>query len=264
MQNIGINVRPNITYGTENFLESIAKIGFNCVFTFGNDENFIKLVDKKCRELSLTYESLHAPFSNINAMWYDEENSRLMLNELLTNVNLASKYNIPIVVTHLSSGFDAPPITDAGLRNFDKLINEAAKKNITIAFENQRKLANLATMFELYDKNTNVGFCWDVGHEKCFANSMEYMPLFGDRLVFTHIHDNFGVFEEDEHLLPFDAGIDYKRTAELLRQFNYKGTLMLEIDLPHENNEKYKNLTLEQFTNRAFQAINRLRNMILG
>ncbi len=259
--NIGINVRSNIIYGTENFIDCIAAKGFNSTFTFGNDTKLIDLTSRKCQQTGLVYESLHAPFSNINDIWQDSADGEKMLSEFLFSVKLAYEYNIPIVVCHLSSGNKPIPIKDAGLKHFDILINEAEKRNITIAFENQRKLANLAMMFELYGKDTNVGFCWDVGHEKCFANSMEYMPLFGDRLVFTHIHDNHLNSEQDEHLLPFDGSIDYTRTAELLKKYNYKGTLMLEIDEPHMGSEKYSDLSLEQFTDKAYKAVCRLRDM---
>ena len=125
-----------------------------------------------------------------------------------------------------------------------------------------KTIANLALMFEMYGKDTNVGFCWDVGHEKCFADSMEYMPLFGDRLVFTHIHDNHLQPDGDEHLLPFDGLIDYNRTTELLKKSGYTGTLMLEIDEPHKSSEKYSDLSLEQFTDKAYKAVCRLRDMI--
>ncbi|MBR3974611.1 MAG: sugar phosphate isomerase/epimerase [Clostridia bacterium] len=262
MRNIGINVRSNIVYGAGAFIECIAAKGFNSTFTFGNDEKLIELTSKKCQQTRLFYESLHAPFSNINDIWLEGSNGSKMLDDFLLSVNLAHSYNIPIVVCHLSSGAKTVPVSDAGLRRFDTLINEAAKKNVTIAFENQRKLANLAMMFELYGKDTNVGFCWDVGHEKCFANSMEYMPLFGDRLVFTHIHDNFEKPDEDEHLLPFDGSINYSRTAELLKKYDYKGTLMLEIDEPHEGSPKYSDLSMEKFTDKAYKAICRLRDMI--
>ena len=178
----------------------------------------MSLPQKKCLHSGLIYESLHAPFRNINDIWTSSDASQKVLDDFLLSVELAHEYAIPIVVCHLSSGKKPIPANEAGLKHFDILINEAAKKNITIAFENQRKLANLALMFEMYGKDTNVGFCWDVGHEKCFADSMEYMPLFGDRLVFTHIHDNHLQPDGDEHLLPFDGLIDYNRTTELLKK----------------------------------------------
>lgn len=258
MHNIGINVSSDVLYGTENFMSCIAAQGFNSIFTCGNDENYIDYVRKTAEANGLIYEALHAPFNSINRIW-DKEEGKKEAAVLCRSVELAEANGIGIVVMHLSSGENCPPITDAGLCNIDDIINFAAKRNITIAFENQRKLANLAMVFELYGNDSNVRFCWDVGHEKCFAHGREYMPLFGDRCITTHIHDNCMIYNVDEHLLPFDGSIDFRRTAELLKMYNYTGTLMLEIDLPREDSEKYKNLSLEQFVQKAYASINRLR-----
>lgn len=260
MRNIGINVSPKIIYGVDNFVECIAANGFNAVFTLGNDENYIAHIAKLCSENKLSYDTLHAPWNRINDLWYEpSDGGKFVLDEFKRTVDLAKAYGIPVVIAHISSKEDAPTVTDIGLKRFDEFVNYAAKNNIKIAVENQRKLGNIATILEIYGKETNVGFCWDVGHEKCFAGGKEYMALFGDRCIATHIHDNLCVYNSDDHLLPFDGSIDYLRTAELYKQYDFGGTLMLEIDLPREGCEKYRELTLEQFTAKAYAAVNRIR-----
>lgn len=258
MRDIGINISPDVVFGAENFIECVAQTGFDSVFTCGNDEAFISFIRKKCDSLGLRYETLHAPFKMINGIWY-EESGKEVVDILKRSIELASDNGIGIVITHLSSGEKCPPVTDAGLRYFDELVDFAAKKNITLAVENQRKLGNIAMILEIYGKDSNVAFCWDVGHEKCFAHGREYMPLFGDRCITTHIHDNNMRYNVDEHLIPFDGCIDFRRTAELLKMYNYNKTLMLEIDLPNHNSDKYNGLSVEQFTGKAYAAINRLR-----
>lgn len=258
MRTVGINVSSDISFGTKNYIECVASAGFDSIFTCGNDEEYISYVNKLCLQNKLKYETLHAPFDGINDLWY-ADSGKAVLKRLEHSVELAENNGIGIVIVHLSSKENCPPVTDAGLRHFDELVNFAARKNIVLAVENQRKLGNIATILELYDKDTNVGFCWDVGHEKCFAHGREYMPLFGDRCVTTHIHDNNLRYNVDEHLIPYDGSIDYRRTAELLNQYDYKGTLMLEIDLPKEGSDKYKELSLEQFVYKAYAAVNRLR-----
>lgn len=258
MRKTGINVSSDILFGVENYIECIADTGFDCIFTCGNDDKFISYISSLCLRKNLKYETLHAPFDSINDLWY-EDKGEVLIKKLCHSVELAEDNGIGIVITHLSSKENCPPVTDAGLRYFDSLVNFAAKKNITIAVENQRKLGNIATILELYGKDTNVAFCWDVGHEKCFAHGREYMPLFGDRCITTHIHDNNLIYNVDEHLIPFDGSIDYRRTAELLREYDYRGTLMLEIDLPGNRTDKYKDLSMEQFVHKAYAAINRLR-----
>ena len=86
------------------------------------------------------------------------------------------------------------------------------------------------------------------------------MPLFGKKLVYTHIHDNEKVYNGDMHLIPFDGTIDYHRTAELLRKYKYQGTLTLEIAA--KKSGRYDDLTIDQFYTRAYDAAKRLRVMV--
>ena len=259
MRTIGINVRPDIRYGVDPFMNCIKHTGFETVFTYGNLPDFIDHIADKCSSLGLTYEALHAPADRINDLWHGGAPGEEVVSMLCESVDLASSHGIPKVIVHVSSKENCPHVTDAGLILFDKFVNHAAAHNITVAVENQRKLGNIATIFEIYPKESNVGFCWDNGHEACFAHGREYLPLFGDRCVLTHIHDNNCIYNVDEHLLPYDGQIDFRRVADLLHASGYKGTLMLEIDLPHEGSEKYAHLSMEQFVSKAFAAINRLR-----
>ena len=259
MKDVGINISKDNIFGAANFIDSIAAIGFDSVFTCGNDEEFISFTADKCARLGLKYEYLHAPWGGVNSMWFDGEEGERVLKNFLLSVDLAEKYGIPMIISHVSSKEDAPRITDAGMRNFDRFFDYAAKKGITVAVENQRKLGNIATILEVYGKDTNVAFCWDVGHEKCFAHGREYLPLFADRCVATHIHDNNCVYNADEHLLPYDGQIDFRHTAELLHDYNYNGTLMLEIDLPKDGSDIYRDLSVEQFAAKAYAAVNRIR-----
>ena len=259
MQKIGINVSPDVLYGAESFLRSLAAVGFESVFTDGDDPAFVRWLTNRCASSGLTVETLHAPFHHINDLWTTGPGADALLRELEDCVDLAAENGIPIVVTHLSSGENCPHVNDAGLLNFDRLVDHAAKKGVKLAVENQRKLGNISVILEMYGKDTPVGFCWDVGHEACFAHGREYMPLFGDRCITTHIHDNNCLYNVDEHLLPFDGQIDFRRTADLIHNSGYHGPLMLEVDLPHEGSDKYNRLSVDQFTAKAFAAINRLR-----
>ena len=259
MRKIGINVDPNISFGVAPFLTCIKNTGFDCIFTGGTDPDYVGWVSDQCKTLGLEYEMLHAPWDHINDLWFRNEAADVLVQRLCDSVSLAAQHKIPIVVMHLSSGDQCPHVTDAGLENFDKIVKFAAARDVTVAVENQRKLGNISTVLEIYGKETNVGFCWDVGHEACFAHGREYMPLFADRCVTTHIHDNHCRYNGDDHLIPFDGQIDFRRTADLIHKANYQGTLMLELDLPHEGSDKYNNLNMEQFVSKAFAAINRLR-----
>jgi sugar phosphate isomerase/epimerase len=146
--------------------------------------------------------------------------------------------------------------------SFEKLVEYAAQKGVTIAFENQRKLGNIAWAFDNFENCDNVGFCWDCGHEACFTLEREYMPIFGKKLVCTHIHDNTAVFNADLHLLPFDGKIDYDRFAEHIRKSGYQGPLTLEVIAG--NSKYYEGVDIDTYLNKAAEVIKKLRTMVDG
>jgi len=88
------------------------------------------------------------------------------------------------------------------------------------------------------------------------------MPLFGDRLILLHIHDNYGVFNEDKHVLPFDGGIDFARVAQHIRNSGFGGTMMLEVN--HAKTQMYREMTPDAYLERAAKAARRLADRVDG
>jgi sugar phosphate isomerase/epimerase len=142
-------------------------------------------------------------------------------------------------------------------------MEHAENQNVTIAYENQRMLGNIAWAFEQFADSKYIGFCWDCGHENCFTIGRQYMPLFGKKLVCTHIHDNSGVFNADNHLIPFDGSFDYGRFARQINEVEYKGSLMLEVMKGHCKGF-YDNVSSEEYMQKAADAIKKLRAMVDG
>ena len=129
------------------------------------------------------------------------------------------------------------------------------KKGIRLAFENQRLLYNLAWILEVCRDEETVAFCWDAGHEGCFTPGREYMPLFSDRLIALHLHDNRGVYNADDHMLPLDGMLDYGRITRQIRESGYTGTMMLEV---FAKEAFYGGVSPEEFLARAARAAKEL------
>ena len=236
----------------------LVRNGFETFFT-GSDNPRLEECMTAARAVGLTAESLHAPFDGINDIWFAGEDGERMLERLMESLRACAKYEVPVDVVHLSSKDDAPHLNDIGTERFDRLIQYSKTLGVKIAFENQRKLANISYMFERYPKD--IGFCWDVGHEACFTGGREYMPLFGKWLAELHIHDNFGVHERDEHMIPFDAGIDFARVArQIAAAKDYKGSLMFEIIKCQSG--RYNGVTNSDFVARCGAAARRLNDMV--
>lgn len=260
MREIGINldIKPGVC--AIEFITQAKKFGFNTVFTNTPDERGLHIIANTLAANGMRYETIHAPFGHINDIWLAGEGGDAMLREMMTAVDRCQTAKVPVVVVHLSSGNNPPPISEVGFVRYVRLVEYAAAKGVKVAFENQRKPDRVAWAFEKFGRMPNVGFCYDCGHEGCFTKGMQFLPLYGDRLLCTHIHDNDCVQDGDLHLLPFDGKLDFGRVARQIRESGYKGSLTLEIHA--ENSNKYQFMTLQAFLERAAIAAKRLRSLV--
>ena len=259
MRTLGIMMHSIGKLSDEEYIRLISERGFRSTFTgmFATDGEQAALAELLAKH-GVTYENLHAPFGHINDIWLDKAEGHEMLRELMDCVDRCAAAGVPLMVVHLSSGMNPPSITDIGRTRFACLVEYAARKQVKIAFENQRKLANLAWAMEFFSPDV-VGFCWDFGHENCFTPGKEYMPLFGNRLIATHIHDNSCQYNADNHWLPFDGSADFDRFARQLKASGFEGSLMLELNGAQE---KYRALSVEEYLDRAADAARRLAVMV--
>ena len=262
MRKIGINMFAAPGYTAEEYIKTIKDLGFDAVFTQAVSPECGAEFAEIFAKHGISWDTVHAPFHHINDMWLDNEEGEMMQGELLRSVDLCAAMGVPITVLHLSSGFNPPDLTPLGHQRYDHLVEHAAKKNVTLAFENLRKLGNLAYFMERYENEPHVAFCWDTGHESCYTPGFEFMPLFGKKLVCTHIHDNDGGRGNDQHWLPFDGNVNFDRVAEHFRNSPFQGTLMLEVGCGDKKH--YPELTGDAYLQRAAAAIKRLRGMIEG
>ena len=230
------------------------KHGFEATFLMSNDplmEERVALL----REAGIAIDNCHAPFDGINNMWLDTDAGDEMLARLISGVQNCARHKIPLIVVHLSSGDEPPRVGGTGLARFDRLIARAEELGVAVAFENQRKLGNLALAMEYYPK---AGFCYDTGHEACFTPGREYMPLFGDRMIALHLHDNSAKYNADDHVLPYDGKADLERSARQIAASPYQGTIMSE----SMKGSFYRAITPEEYYTRAEKAIRRFADRV--
>lgn len=261
MHTLGINLHAIKGLTDDEYLREIAALGFSATFSGVKDAARQATIADSCAKYGITYETLHAPFSHINDIWREDDCG--MLDALFTCIDHCVYAGVGIAVVHLSSGETPPPMCDLGFDRIRRLVAYAVGKNVKIAFENQRKLGNLSWALETFGSDA-AGFCWDCGHESCFTPGRQYMPIFGNRLICTHIHDNTGIFNMDNHWIPFDGQIDFSRVAAQLRAADYSGSLMLELgnSSPNGSGDKYDGISPEEYLRRAYTAAATLREMV--
>lgn len=260
---LGINSDCCRGFPETEMLGMIRDAGFETVFTGAWLPGEVEPLRKGCDRQGLDLEFIHAPFKGINQMWLAEEDPEIFKN-LLLSVDTASDNGIPILVTHISSTWKPPEINPVGQARFDRLVEHAKEKNVMIAFENLRVVGNVAYFGDRYYDEKHVRFCYDCGHEHCFTRTVPWMDIFAERVVTTHIHDNFGIGKErkagtDLHLLPFDGDFDYTRMIRKLDEYEYTGTLMLEVC--NDTRVDYEKLTPREFLGTAYQRVKRISEL---
>lgn len=251
---IGINLYSNWPHEEviAAFSENGIKRTFVCIEHPKLDEAMRAL-----RRADITVDNFHAPFKGLNCIWESGNAGEKMLSSLLTGVDICVKYGVQLMVAHVSNGRPMPEISKIGLDRYDRLMRYAKEQGITVAFESHRYVENVKYIMERYPE---AGFCLDTGHEDAFTPGIRYMPIWGDRLVATHISDNEYVCDKDMHMLPFDGHIDFDKTAREIALSGRDVTLMLEIK--PDNHERYKNVSISDYYTAAANSIRRFARMV--
>lgn len=230
-------------------------------YTFCGTEGNCDEIIRAYRAAGIEVINLHAPFNgpiNINEMWKEGDLGEAMLGRLTHAVDVCAGSGIRRLVVHLSSGDNCPFICDLGLSRFDRLMEYADRNGVTVCYENQRKIWNLTMMIERYPQSE---FCWDVGHEACFMDGKQMMPLLGDRLGALHVHDNRGVHDEDLHMIPGDSLIDFERVARQIAASPFDDVMMLEI-ITGNSRGFYDNVAPRDYYLKAGEAARKLASRI--
>ena len=246
-------------------LELAHEIGFESFMTSKTDIASVSALKEKGVALGIDFPYLHSPFRGINYLWLEGESYHTIYDGIIESIDSASACDVPSVILHVSSGWQAPPVNDLGLSRYDALVEYASKKGVTLAFENLRLVGNLACLLDRYENEENVKFCYDCGHEHCYTKTVSWIDIFTNKIVATHIHDNYGrPFEDkttdrDLHLLPFDGTFNYHEMMSKLDRYGYTGPLMLEVF--RTSREDYKQMSAEDFMKTSYDRITRISEL---
>lgn len=273
MRKIGANVTHDFGNTTEEALRAIKSAGFDAFFTdFGRE--YIAECAKLAEKLDLAYDTVHAQFGkvdgiDINTLWQDGEDGDRYAAGLAATVNDAADFGVPTVIMHTTIGNVLPHLCRVGFDRVGKVIEQAEKRGVTLAFENLEYPEPVGIILNKY-KSKNVGYCYDIGHEYCYTPGIKYLKMYGDRLAALHLHDNDGLadsmdpcYRDDYHRIPFDGKVDYNRFANELRETGYEGTIMLEIG-NRKDYDVYHDLTLAEFCEKGARAAEKIRALVDG
>ncbi len=259
MLEIGINTNCECGDTFSETCRNIKKAGFDNVmvaFKAGNAEENVK--EALSQGLKIPYVHLTTRFAD--NMWAKGTSNFDYIESVKREIQLCSKYNIPIAVLHGTTGNAAqkalPPSTEA-LDSMKKILDYAEECKVKIALENLDK-PNFENFTFLLDnlKSEYFGLCYDAGHHHLYFPEFDILGKYGDRLLAVHLHDNlmdweFGWdYSRDLHQLPFDGKIDFEKVCEKLGKAGYNNVVMLELHKVAIKESKY-NITVEAYLGEA-------------
>lgn len=267
MVKFGFSLQGSYSLPMAQVLDILADAGFCAVSPGWERSGSHKQIIALARERELTLQSLHGPLRGMPAMWSpDGETAAPILQDILQSATDCAEAGIPILVIHPWNGVDYVfPEKPLYFGNFDTLVDRVGKLGICVAFENLEGQEYLAALMERYASLPHVGFCWDSGHESCYTPGMDFLHMYGDRLVMTHLNDNLGVTDpggrlqgtDDLHLLPLHGKLDWDAAFTRLKNANKQEILNFELKIRPKGDrcmlDLYSQMPLEEYIHLAYR-----------
>lgn len=256
-------------------MKYIKDAGFDMVFSDWDDRHFdFEPVARAAADAGLALHSIHAPFYACDDIWEDDEGNRagVFMQALRGCIDDCVRFGVGLMISHVIIGMERCTPNELGLERFGEIIDYAADRGITIAFENTEGEEYLKAVLDRYGGRENVGFCYDSGHELCYNAGRDMLAEYGRYLVSTHLNDNLGMldpahktFLDDSHLLPFDGIADWEGIAARLHGCGFDSTLTFETcssSKPGRTaNDRYAELTFEEYLAAAYERAVRFRDI---
>ena len=163
----------------EEQIRLFAKVGFEGFFTGWQQGAPVKRWRKAADECGILYQSVHGPFHGCAELWKeDSETADAFAGELIDCLHDCADNGIPLMISHVFIGFyTGMTPTAIGVERFGKVIREAERCGVKIAFENTEGEEFLAEILNTFGGSDAVGFCWDTGHEMCYNGGKDMTAL---------------------------------------------------------------------------------------
>ncbi len=253
-------------------LRLIKKAGFDAVFPDWKPGVDLQEIAREATAAGLEIQSVHAPFGTIEQMWAPEgwEAELALQTECLQK---AAEIGVSLVICHVFKGFGEEHPNEIGVKAFTKLLDTAQELGVKVALENTEGEKYLELLHQRLWAHPAVGFCWDSGHEQCYNYGKDLLARYGDKLLGTHLNDNFGItgesiyYLDDAHVLPLTGIIDWEDAAKRLAKIEFGDYLTFELTTQNKRDrhthDEYANWSCEEFLARAHFAACLIHSKIL-
>jgi sugar phosphate isomerase/epimerase len=233
-------------------LEEVAAHGFESIELFAtrshfdyHDEARIADLERWLKQTGLVLDGIHAPVmeSYDRGQWgrafsiasADSAEREEAVRETARVLDIVRRVPAGVLVVHVglprahaAAGRDT---RDAARRSLEVFAGIAAPLGLRVALEViPNQLSSAASLVRLLEDETELpgaGICMDAGHAFLMGDLTDAIETSSGHVITTHVHDNHGA--RDEHLVPFDGGIDWPAAMTALQKIGYEETLMFEV-----------------------------------
>ena len=242
-------------------MQVIKEAGFSGIMLLWADyfDKDYKLFPEYARNAGLYIENAHAPYLNANHLWEDTIDGQEAYQEIITCLEDCAAYNIPTLVMHPENKKGTETVSlpcdfSIGIERMKRIVDTAERLNVNIAVENMSRPEYLEHIFQDI-QSERLGFCFDSGHCNVFTPGVNFLSLYGDKLMALHLHDNDGV--DDWHSLPFSGNIKWNDIADKMSHIPYYGAIALEV-----GNNRFEHIeNADDFLRIAVESAERIKGL---
>lgn len=206
------------------------------------DENYLDIINF-ARKSNLKIQQVHIDYKNANLIC--DSTTNLYFEYLDAKAKECEELKIPYLVLHASKGENPPEINILQLNKMENLSKK--HKNVYFCFENVRNNSNLEKILNLNQQN--IKMCFDLGHAHAYGNEHELFNKFKDKIICSHLHNNFG---KDEHNILTCGEIDYKPILNELIKIEDSSNCIEAF--PHKD-FKLTKIEFESFVRECFESL---------
>lgn len=234
-------------------LREIAAHGFAAIELFATRTHFdyhsraaIDTLAGWLEQTGLGLHSVHAPISEslVGTRWgplltnatTDEASRARTVAESRAALAIADRIPFRYLVTHLGIPDALKPASndnqpEPAQRSIVELHGIAQTAGVKLALEViPNRLSSAEALVEFIENELDlpdIGICMDFGHAFLMGDLVDAIETASGYLITTHVHDNHG--KADDHLVPFEGGIDWASALMAAQKIGYDGALMLEV-----------------------------------
>ncbi|MGA8221881.1 MAG: sugar phosphate isomerase/epimerase family protein [Candidatus Acidiferrales bacterium] len=235
---------------TPQLMGEISQAGVQAIEIFCAPQHFSYRAPERVREVAdalgeyhLELHSMHSPTerdlapgreSGVAISISDTERIRRLdaVDEIKRALEVAETIPFRFLIQHIGHGrqMTDPRKVDAAFSSLEHLTIFAKARGVTIALENTPDELGSPSSLQHFITDTHLHdlrLCFDTGHAHMETGVEPSFDMMRDRVATTHIHDNRG--EKDEHLLPYEGGIDWEAALTTLSTAGQPLPIVLEL-----------------------------------